>query len=198
MHSMRGWVTLVILCTSTGALAETDEWLGTDKALHGSISGLLAIGGYAGSAQLTDSFALRVTAGAGFALGLGAIKECADLAGFGAPSWKDFAWDAIGAASGVLLAWAIDYFIVRRFLGQSPERSPREPPAETQTLPSGPPVTTVPLLEVGLRLGSLSSGMVELQCAAFSPFVVESPGPLRPRLSGSNNFRWCINTAGAW
>ena len=50
----------------------------------------------------------RSIAGASLALAAGAAKEGLDATGSGDPSWKDFTWDAIGAAVGVGLSLLVD------------------------------------------------------------------------------------------
>jgi len=88
-----------------------DDWLGADKALHFGVSAGCALIGYGLSAPVWSERWQRATAGASFALSLGAAKELYDLAGHGDASWRDFAWDAIGAASGVLVALGIDLLV---------------------------------------------------------------------------------------
>ena len=88
-----------------------DDWFGADKALHFSVSALLAGGGYAGAATLTPRPEVRAGVGAGFALTLGVAKEVWDAAGGGDPSWRDLAWDALGAGVGVLSAWLVDRLV---------------------------------------------------------------------------------------
>jgi len=101
-------VALVVATRACDARADGDEWLGTDKAVHFELSVALASGAYGLSSLKVDSMPARAAIGAGFSLALGAGKELWDLSGHGDPSWKDFAWDAIGTAVGVGLALAID------------------------------------------------------------------------------------------
>jgi hypothetical protein len=51
--------------------------------------------------------------GGGVTLAVGAAKEAVDATGAfgGDPSWKDFAWDAIGAIAGLAFAWGVDLLI---------------------------------------------------------------------------------------
>jgi putative lipoprotein len=114
----------VLLATSSPALAappdpqspapplaprpEPDPWLGRDKALHFTVSAVLAGAGYGLSALYTNDLRLRAAFGGGVSLTAGAGKELLDLAGFGDPSWRDFAWDVIGAFVGVGIAVSID------------------------------------------------------------------------------------------
>lgn len=97
---------MVTSCVTS--VARADEWLGPDKALHFSVSGVAAIGGYALAIPLFDDRAPRVVLGASVALSLGIAKELIDLAGAGDPSWRDLFWDVVGTATGVLLAWLVD------------------------------------------------------------------------------------------
>ncbi len=60
------------------------------------------------SAFATPDLRLRIVFGAGAGILAGAGKELLDLAGFGDPSWRDFAWDVIGTIVGVGLAVAVD------------------------------------------------------------------------------------------
>lgn len=85
-----------------------DPWLGSDKALHLTLSTMAASGAYGVSTYYTDGIAARVAFGAGFGIAVGAAKEFLDLTGFGDPSWKDFAWDMIGTALGVGISVTID------------------------------------------------------------------------------------------
>ena len=118
---MRG---LVLCLTLTGASAfaqqrDPDPWLGPDKALHCSLSAVIAGAGYTGAAFLTDDARLRLLAGGALALVAGTAKELADLGGLGTPSWKDFTWDVIGTAAGLLTAWLLDHFVVTPLLKAS-------------------------------------------------------------------------------
>ncbi len=92
------------------ARADGDEWLGRDKALHFAASVALSSGAYVGAAWAlkVDPLWERAAIGAGTSLAIGAGKELYDMTGAGDPSWKDFAWDAIGTAVGVGLALAVD------------------------------------------------------------------------------------------
>ncbi len=88
-----------------------DDWFGADKALHFSVSALLAGAGYAATAPFTERTPVRVGVGAGFALSLGIAKELYDASGAGDPSWRDLTWDALGTGVGVLTAWLVDLAI---------------------------------------------------------------------------------------
>lgn len=93
--------------------SDPDPFWGPDKALHFGISAALAGAGYGVTSAFTESRPARLAVGASVALAAGVGKELLDLAGLGHPSWKDFAWDVIGAATGLLVAFVIDWFIVR-------------------------------------------------------------------------------------
>lgn len=109
---MRTALILLVLIPLGARAADPDPWLGPDKALHASVAGGLALGGYALSLAFTDDVGPRLAVGAGVSLGLGALKELIDLAGFGTPSWKDFAWDAVGCAVGLLTALLLDRLVL--------------------------------------------------------------------------------------
>jgi putative lipoprotein len=87
---------------------DPDPWLGHDKALHFSVAAAIAGAGYGLSALYTSDLRVRAAFGGGVSLAAGAGKELLDLAGFGDPSWRDFAWDVIGAVVGVGIAVSID------------------------------------------------------------------------------------------
>ena len=95
------------------AASDSDPWLGRDKALHFSASLVLAGGGYGGVALVTDADQRRwrLAGGAGLALAAGAGKEIADHFGAGDASWRDLTWDVIGTATGLGVAWLIDWLV---------------------------------------------------------------------------------------
>ncbi|HVK68309.1 MAG TPA: hypothetical protein VM694_27810 [Polyangium sp.] len=113
----RTLVAPVVLATLLAALPahaeppdNPDPFFGRDKALHFGFSAALATGAYGASALSgLDGRANRVAVGMAVALGAGYSKEILDAAGFGTPSWKDFAWDLIGTAVGLGVSLAIDY-----------------------------------------------------------------------------------------
>jgi putative lipoprotein len=90
---------------------DPDPWFGKDKALHFSVSAILAGGGYAFGAAAFESRAGALALGGGVALAAGTAKELADLAGMGDPSWKDFAWDVAGTIVGLAIAWSVDLLV---------------------------------------------------------------------------------------
>jgi putative lipoprotein len=101
---------VALLLADRPARAE-DRWLGRDKGLHAAASAVIAAAGYAASAPWIERPAGRAAIGASLALGAGAAKELLWDAGLerGDPSWKDFTWDAIGAAVGVGVALLVDH-----------------------------------------------------------------------------------------
>ncbi|MFN7981951.1 MAG: hypothetical protein U0Q11_08850 [Vicinamibacterales bacterium] len=101
-------VTLVVLLSAVSARAGDDPWFAHDKALHAAAGAALGAGGYGTGALVFTSTRARIGVGLGVALGAGAAKEWHDRGGRGTPSWRDFAWDGVGAAAGVGVAWLID------------------------------------------------------------------------------------------
>jgi putative lipoprotein len=101
-----------LLAAPTPARAgEPDPWLGRDKALHFGASALLAGGGYAGAAALSDRTSVRLAAGAGVAVSAGIAKEVYDRFSGGDASLRDLAWDAVGTATGLVVSWLIDRYL---------------------------------------------------------------------------------------
>jgi putative lipoprotein len=98
-----------VLSTSGTARADgEDSFWGRDKALHFAAAGTIAGGGYALGTAIWPERWKALALGGAAAVGAGALKEGLDAAGLGDPSWKDFAWDVIGAACGLGVAFAID------------------------------------------------------------------------------------------
>jgi putative lipoprotein len=107
--------TALLLASRAPARAQdADPWFGRDKALHFSVSAALATATYAGAAFVTDDRRTRAASAFALALAAGVAKEVWDLAGPGDASWRDLTWDVVGATTGVLLAYAIDWAIGRR------------------------------------------------------------------------------------
>jgi uncharacterized protein YfiM (DUF2279 family) len=94
-----------------GPTRAPDPWLGLDKGLHFCASVALAGGGYGLGALATPDIPGRVAVGAAVALGAGVAKETLDAAGFGTPSWRDLAWDVLGATVGLGLSVALDLVV---------------------------------------------------------------------------------------
>ncbi len=104
-------IVILVLAAPRTARADDDPWWGKDKALHFGVSAGLASGGYAVGAAAFDARWKAIALGGGVAAAAGIAKETADLAGFGDPSWKDLAWDAIGIVTGLALAWSVDLLV---------------------------------------------------------------------------------------
>lgn len=94
--------------TAPARAADPDPFFGPDKALHFAVSAGIAGAGYGATTAFTADRWKAFAVGGGAALAAGALKEAYDATGHGDPSWKDFAWDAIGAAVGLAIAWGID------------------------------------------------------------------------------------------
>lgn len=90
---------------------DRDPWFGRDKALHFGATFVLAGGGYAGGAALSERPAVRFGLGAGLAMGVGIGKEVFDRYAGGHPSWRDLTWDAVGTATGLVTAWLVDRYL---------------------------------------------------------------------------------------
>lgn len=100
---------LASLSVATPAVAaDGDQWFARDKALHASAGATLGLGGYAAGALVFGGSGKRVASGLVAGIGVGAAKEWHDRGGRGTASWRDLAWDGIGAAAGVTVAWMID------------------------------------------------------------------------------------------
>lgn len=102
-------VATLLLLGGRPARAE-DRWFGRDKGLHAAAAAVIAAGGYAASAPFVEAPLGRAAIGSALALGVGAGKELLWDAALerGDPSWKDFTWDAIGAAVGAGLSLLVD------------------------------------------------------------------------------------------
>jgi putative lipoprotein len=103
-----GFVALPIVVSASAARADDDPFFGSDKALHFVAAGAIAGTGYGVTTAFAEERWKAFVVGGSAAIAAGAAKEGLDAAGFGDPSWKDFAWDVIGAAAGLGVAWAID------------------------------------------------------------------------------------------
>ncbi len=117
LASLRVAAALVALALASASprparAADPDPWFGRDKALHFGATFVLGSGGYAGAALLTERPAWRATTGAGVGLGVGIAKEVYDRYAGGDPSWRDLTWDAVGTATGVLVAWLLDRYLL--------------------------------------------------------------------------------------
>lgn len=92
--------------------AEPDPWFGRDKAIHFSVSFALAGNAYADSSAFTKRTSVRVLSGVGVALSAGIAKELSDQHGGRGLSWRDLTWDAVGTATGTLVAWLVDRYLL--------------------------------------------------------------------------------------
>src|SRR5262244_2821018 len=115
---MRGALVLTCVALLLGPRAhaqqqDSDPWFGPDKALHFAASASIAVIVYAGASFQTESRPKRAVAAASVALSAGIAKEVWDLSGHGDASWRDLTWDVIGATTGTLLAYAIDWAVTR-------------------------------------------------------------------------------------
>ena len=110
---MAATITAHLLAAARAAHADDDPWFGQDKALHFTLSVMIAGGGYAAAVPFTDDRRWRVAAGAGLAIAAGAGKEISDRYDGGDASWRDFTWDVIGTATGVGIAYLIDRLLSR-------------------------------------------------------------------------------------
>jgi putative lipoprotein len=99
---------LAVTTATRPACAADDPWWGPDKAAHLAVASAIGGGGYALGTAIWPERSRAILLGAGAALLAGAVKEGLDAAGLGDPSWKDFTWDAIGAACGVGIAITFD------------------------------------------------------------------------------------------
>ncbi|MET0591830.1 MAG: hypothetical protein ABW133_03965 [Polyangiaceae bacterium] len=91
--------------------ADPDPWFGRDKALHFAVAAGIAGTGYGVTTAFADDRWKALAVGGGAAVAAGALKEGIDAAGYGDPSWKDFAWDVAGAVVGVAVAWGVDVLV---------------------------------------------------------------------------------------
>jgi len=95
-----------LLCSGCAHQAQ-DSWTGKDKAQHYVASALLAAAGSEIAHHQQQDNTQNLRFGLMFSLSFGAAKELYDSRAAGSGwSWKDLAWDAAGAASGIML-WNI-------------------------------------------------------------------------------------------
>jgi uncharacterized protein YfiM (DUF2279 family) len=98
----------------TASATDTDPWIAQDKALHfDACAGLAAVGYAVSAGWIVDARWKALAVGGGVAMAAGAGKELLDATRVlgGDPSWKDFAWDAIGTVAGLALAWGVDLLL---------------------------------------------------------------------------------------
>ena len=124
---------LVAILTPQPARADdADPWFGRDKALHFSASAVIASGGYGLSRLAFDDRRPCLLIGGGLAAAAGIGKELYDLSGHGDASFRDLTWDAIGTATGLLVAWLVD----RSLHALTTPSSPLTTPSSVVTTPS--------------------------------------------------------------
>jgi len=81
-----------------------DRWSGQDKAQHFIASAILTAAGSEVATRQGNSAVRSANIGFLFSVSLGATKELWDSRPAGTGwSWKDFAWDVAGAATGYSL-----------------------------------------------------------------------------------------------
>ncbi len=101
----------------------SDRWWARDKAMHCSVSLMLAADAHTVASAFTERPLYRALWGSALPMSLGLAKELHDQS-IGRPfSWRDLTWDALGTATGTTVAWLID----RYFLEEN-QRSPRRTP----------------------------------------------------------------------
>jgi putative lipoprotein len=123
-HAIAAAVIGAMLALVSPAQAAEDAWWGRDKALHFGVSVGLGATGYGVSSLVLEQRWQRGAVGAGFSLSLGAAKEFVDLNGGGQASGRDMAWNVIGTATGVGLAWVVDILLgARRANAEGASRS---------------------------------------------------------------------------
>lgn len=105
MRPLRCLVVLPFLLFTSGCThLANDSWTGKDKAQHFVASAAFAAAGAAYGDHQNWSEAHSRSFGLMFSIGLGAAKELYDSREGGTGwSWKDFAWDVAGAATGYSL-----------------------------------------------------------------------------------------------
>lgn len=109
MHRIAAvWLVVALAGTSARADTAADRWFASDKAAHFAVTTGLGAGGYGVGAVLFERREARLATGLTVALGAGAAKEWRDQSRGGRASWRDFTWDAVGAVTGVTLAWLVD------------------------------------------------------------------------------------------
>lgn len=87
---------------------DPDPWWGPDKALHFGASALITGGAYGLGTFVSPRLEGRVVFAASIGITAGLMKEVADAAGLGTPSWKDFAWDLLGTGVAIGISVSID------------------------------------------------------------------------------------------
>jgi putative lipoprotein len=112
-------LSVLLAGAAPAAAREPDKWFARDKAEHYSVSLMLGADGYAAMTAFSDRTAIRAAFGASFALSAGIAKELYDQSIGRQLSWRDLTWDALGTATGTIVAW-----LALRYLYTSPRRHP--------------------------------------------------------------------------
>jgi uncharacterized protein YfiM (DUF2279 family) len=103
---------VVVSMSPAARAADPDPWIARDKAWHFDACLGIAAGTYAlATWKVTDSRGVGLAIAGATALAAGAAKEGIDAVTGGDPSWKDFAWDAIGTVAGLAVAWGMDLLL---------------------------------------------------------------------------------------
>jgi putative lipoprotein len=100
-----------VVSPARAADPDPDPWFGRDKALHFGVSAGIAGGTYAIGASVLEARGHALLVASGVTLAAGAGKELLDLAGYGTPSWRDFAADVAGMIVGLAVAWSLDLVV---------------------------------------------------------------------------------------
>jgi putative lipoprotein len=100
-----------LFVSKEGRADESDPWFGRDKFDHFIVSSALSSETYLVAAAHVKARGVALVIAGATSLAIGAAKEAWDLAGHGDPSWRDLAWDLIGTAGGLGLAWGVDLVI---------------------------------------------------------------------------------------
>ena len=121
LRSIQLIVATTCLFVTAPAAAQADEpSLGADKALHFGASFAISIVGYCLGTEISDQPVPRLLMGAGLGVVAGVGKELFDLVGPGRFEWLDLAFDALGIATGLFMAWAVDRILARRLRRAAP------------------------------------------------------------------------------
>ncbi|EXU73643.1 lipoprotein [Erwinia mallotivora] len=97
------WLMMTLFCSGCTHMAQ-DSWTGKDKAQHFISSAFISAAGNAFGQKQNWSSSQSSSFGLMFSVSFGAAKELYDSrAGGTGWSWKDFAWDVAGAATGYAL-----------------------------------------------------------------------------------------------
>jgi putative lipoprotein len=108
------FITVVIAAlfvSKEGRASDRDPWFGRDKFDHFVVSSAIASETYLIAAAHVKARGWALVIAGSTSLAIGGAKEAWDLAGHGDPSWRDLAWDVIGTAGGLALAWSVDLAI---------------------------------------------------------------------------------------